>query len=130
MWRIALVVLFAFAGGCAAQHGALRLVPAAFDDADVRAEVVGTATLTLRLHNKTDAPLEIRWSDVTIVGADHRLVPLASGAATVVAPGGRVDAPLVPFARPRRGARFELIVPTVVRGVAREYHFHLRAAAG
>jgi hypothetical protein len=123
MWRITLVLV---AAGCAGPHAGLRLVPGAFDDADVRAEVVGTATLTLRLHNKTDAPLEIRWNDVTIVGADHRQVPLASDAATVVAPGGRVDAPLAPFARPRRGARFELIVPTVVRGVPREYHFRLR----
>jgi hypothetical protein len=121
--------VFLLLAGCGAQHKALELSPRAFDDADVRAEVALHDGLTLRLHNKTDEPLHVRWEDVAVVGADHRLTPLfPRGSLEPLAPGARFETPLHPWARPRRGAKIELIVPTVVRGVPREYHFHLHVS--
>jgi hypothetical protein len=108
------------------------------EDADTRAAILvlpGSAFL-LDLTNKTEAPLDVSWGEIAIIGPDHRLRPIAPDARLPsVAPQGTVGARLGPFALPSRGraavaydkSQFELVVPMVVRGAPREVRYHLRA---
>jgi len=92
-----------------------------FEDADVRAEVtLGRERVTLQLVNKTDAPLAVDWAQVTVV-ANHVEHALPDAVACALQPGA---ARRVELALPR-SKRLELIVPTVVRGTPREYHWRM-----
>jgi hypothetical protein len=92
-----------------------------FEDADVRAEVTrDRERVTLQLVNKTDAPLAVDWAQLTVV-ANHVEHALPDAAACWLQPGARAGTALaLPPSK-----RLELIVPTVVRGTAREYHWRM-----
>jgi hypothetical protein len=136
--RLAWLCAVALAGiggaGCGTGGPATRLEagpggPARFEDADLRAEVAldGDA-LALTLANRGPAPLEVRWEALVLVGADHREAPLAVATPPgPIAPGLTVRVRVLPPGLPPPRSRLEVVVPTVVRGVERHYHFHLRA---
>src|SRR4051812_35133026 len=78
-----------------------------FEDADVRAEVAADrGHVTLKLVNKTDAPLFVDWAQLSVVAnhVEHTL----SMASQALPPGA---ARLVELALPV-AKRLELIVPT------------------
>lgn len=140
----ALVGLALAATGCASGlhlEPAAARAPALFRDADLEAAVglvtsvdqVGTA-LSLALRNRGSALIELRTGELALVGADHQLIALGAGEAVALAPGqhwqARLPAPPEPALALHAGDRIELVVPTVVRGVLRDYHFRLRVRRG
>lgn len=112
------------------------------DDADVHSEILVDATsfqaVLLDLTNKTDAPLQVAWDQISIIGPDHAQNPLRpDGALGAVEPGAKVTARLVPFSLPAQGdaakaydnTDFELVVPMTVRGTPTEKRYQLHARA-
>ena len=114
--------------GCATAPRPVRLEPPRFDDAELRAELMLQAPsrrVRLALINHGDRPVAVKWDELSLVGADHRLAPVpVRGLPDELAPGARIEVQL-PLDAPE-GAQLELIVPTVVRGVQREYHYRVR----
>jgi hypothetical protein len=112
------------------------------EDGDIKAELLVDPTsfqaVAFDLTNKTESPIEVSWSQISIVGPDkvqntlHSDSPLGA-----VESGARVSARLVPFQLPAQGdaakaydnSDWELVVPMVVRGmpVERRYQLHARA---
>jgi hypothetical protein len=103
--------------------------PARFDDAELSTELRADAPrIRMVLSNHSDAPVDVRWRELSMVGPDHRQVGLAvPNDPGAVAPGASVEVRLELPSAPRPGAQLDLIVPTVVRGVPREYHYRVRA---
>jgi hypothetical protein len=121
--KFALVLLLA---GCASTRP-ITVEPHRFSDAELTAQLRLDGNLKLHLSNRTDEELTIRWDQLTLVGPDHREVPLSSDVTQPLGPHAELEASLAPFAlRARAGVPFELIVPTVVHGAERVYHFHVK----
>jgi hypothetical protein len=145
---IASVLLGAFAGCAAGLHleaAGPSHAPAIFRDPDLEAEVAlveipqtsgqvdsPSSALALELHNRSATPIELRSSGLILIGPDHRMVPQAIGHGIErLAPGGRASLRLPPLSRPLRpGDAIELVLPTVVRSIPREYHFRIRVRRG
>jgi hypothetical protein len=112
------------------------------DDAELKSEILVDPTsfqaVVLDLTNKTEAPIQVGWDHIAIVGPDRRELPLRPDAPmpTTVEPGAQLMARLVQFALPPSGAAaraydntdFQLVVPMVVRGTPteRRYALHVR----
>lgn len=114
--------------------------PDALEDPDVIVELRLDPTefkaVALDITNKTDAPLAIAWDQISIIGPDRSQVILRPTAPQpAIEPGARVSTQLLPFELPAQGpaakaydgTTFELVIPLVARGVARENRYHLRA---
>ena len=114
--------------------------PDVLEDADVKLEVRADPTefraVALDVTNHTNDVLGINWGGIVLVGPDHVETALAPQSSLgPVQPGAKVQAVLGPFALPSvggearayDGAKFELVIPTVVRGAPHEYRVHLRA---
>lgn len=116
------------ASGCA--HRAPTLDPPSFVDGELGCALRLDDRLIVHLTNRTDEELTVRWDELTLVGPDHREVALHVSASEPLAPHGEIDVAVSPFAlrgkSVGREAPFELVVPTVVRGAERVYHFHVR----
>jgi hypothetical protein len=109
------------------------------DDNDVKSEILVDPTsfqaVLLDLTNKTEAPIQIGWDQISIVRPDHTQQPLRPDAPMPpsVEPGAQLMARLVQFALPPSGAAarvydnsdFELVVPMVVRGTPTERRYAL-----
>jgi hypothetical protein len=129
--------LFVFLVGCAhpllppPAARDLHQGPATFEDADLRAELIvdGTRALVVELVNKSDAPLDVDWPQLCVIGANHVAAPLGTVGAPSLRPGERVAVRLpIVLPRGKRGrAPIEVVLPTVVRGTPREYHYHVRS---
>ncbi len=114
--------------GCA-QVPVRAFDPPRFDDSDLSAELAPEAAqIRMSLSNRSDTPIAVRWAELAMVGPDHRQVALAApGQPELLAPGARLEVTLSPPIALTAGMRVEVIVPTNVRGVPRDYHFRLRA---
>jgi hypothetical protein len=110
------------------------------EDPDVKIELRADPTefkaIALDVTNKTEMPLTVQWSTISIVGPDREQRPLRPTAPLGEnEPGAKISATLQPFELPSVGAAakayddsiFELVVPVLVRGQPREYRFHLHA---
>jgi hypothetical protein len=113
------------------------------DDSELKSEILVDPTsfqaVLLDLTNKTDAPIQVGWDQISIVGPDHAQQPLRPDAPMppTLEPSAQLMARLTPFALPPAGAAaraydsrdFELVVPMVVRGAPTErrytMHVHL-----
>jgi hypothetical protein len=112
------------------------------DDAELKSEILVDPTsfqaVLLDLTNKTEAPIQVGWDNISIVGPDHKQQPLRPDGPMppTVEPGAQLMARLVQFALPPSGSAarfydnsdFELVVPMVVRGTPteRRYAMHVR----
>jgi hypothetical protein len=114
--------------------------PDALEDGDVKAELRLDPTefkaVAFDVTNKTDQPLQVQWEAISIVGPDREQRPLRPNAPLgPIEPGAKLSALLVPFELPSVGAAaraydgttFEVVVPMLVRGMPREYRYHLLA---
>jgi hypothetical protein len=110
------------------------------EDADVKAEVLVDPTsfqaIVLDLTNKTDDPVQVDWNAISIISPDHTQNPLHPDVGLgAVEAHAKVSSRLIPFALPSVGGAarvydetdFELVVPMVVRGQAREARYILHA---
>jgi hypothetical protein len=117
------------------------------EDADVKAEVTVVETrssngaeasheLRLRLGNKTDDVMQVRWTEVLLVdpnGASRSVRPDQDLGG--FKPGESQGNQLIPFVVPAHGAAalaydgkiFELQVPIIVRKQRKQYGFHFMA---
>jgi hypothetical protein len=110
------------------------------DDPDVKSEILVDPTsfqaVLLDLTNKTDAPIQVGWDQISIVGPDHTQRPLKpdSPMPPTVEPSAQLMARLTPFALPPSGSAarvydnsdFELVVPMTVRGAPTERRYTMR----
>lgn len=112
--------------------------PDALEDADVKVELRLDPTefkaVALDITNKTEAPMQVNWALISIVGPDHVQSPLHPAQAVGdIEPGAKISALLVPFELPAvgppaaayDGSNFEVVVPLIVRGAPRENRYHL-----
>jgi hypothetical protein len=112
--------------------------PDALEDTDVKAEVRADPTefkaVALDVTNKTEVPLQVQWEAISMIGpGGGQMVLRPSAPLGYVEPGAKLSALLLPFELPSVGSaakaydetNFEMVVPMVVRGVLREYHYHL-----
>jgi hypothetical protein len=112
------------------------------EDADIKSEILVDPTsfqaVMFDLTNKTDAPIEVQWGAISIIGPDRVQLPLRpDGSLGAVESGAKLTARLVPFQLPSEGAAakaydntdFELVVPMIVRANPREVRYHLHARA-
>jgi len=110
------------------------------EDADIKSEILVDPTsfraILLDITNKTEAPLDIGWGQISLIGPDKTAIPIHPDQRLgPIEPGTRAVARLIDFALPAQGpaaagydqSTFELIVPMVVRGVPREVRYHLIA---
>ena len=110
------------------------------EDGDVKAEILVDPTsfqaILLDLTNKTEVPLQVQWTQISIVSPDHTQMPLAPDSGLgAVEPTARVTARLVPFTLPSQGeaakaydnTTWELVVPMMVRGSPTEKRYAMRA---
>jgi hypothetical protein len=72
-----------------------------------------------------DVPLVVGWDDAAIVG-NHVASPMKVAASGAVEPGARLHVRLPLSRLPQKKTVVELILPTVVRGTPREYHYAVR----
>jgi hypothetical protein len=113
--------------------------PDVIEDPDVKLEVRADPTefkaIALDVTNKTEVPLTVQWSLMSIIGPDAVQNPIRPQTDPgPIQPGAKVTALLVPFTLPSTGAAakmydgttFELVVPLVVRGAPRESRYHLK----
>jgi len=154
MIRRALLLVAALGAGCApasyaysfdlTDPGARNLTKPGerdtLEDADVKSELLVDPTsfqaILLDLTNKTEVPLQVQWSQISMIGPDKSQVPVHPDTTIgAVEPGARITARLIPFSLPSVGdaakaydnTDFELVVPLVIRGAAREARYHLHA---
>jgi hypothetical protein len=112
--------------------------PDALEDGDVKVELRADPTefkaVALDVTNKTDQTLQVAWDQISIIDPMHGQNPLRPNAPLgAVEPTAKMSALLVPFELPAvgpaaaayDGTNFEVVVPMVVRGTAREYRYHL-----
>jgi hypothetical protein len=108
----------------------------ALEDADVRAEILvdptGAQAILLDLTNKTDLPLQVEWTRITMTGSDGRATtPRPDVDLGWIPPGATQSVRLVPFALPASGSqaesyqgqRFELAVPMIVRRESKLFRY-------
>ncbi|MFO0594923.1 MAG: hypothetical protein U0228_06455 [Myxococcaceae bacterium] len=113
-----------------------------YDTPEYRAELLvdpaNFESVLLVLTNYTTQPIEVQWSQVTIVGPDqiaHTIHP--DDVVARLEPNTKVRARLITFSLPTLGAAatsydqamFELLVPMWVKGKQQDLRMHLRAHA-